>query len=82
MLRPARRRTEGERDEARAASTGTAQPSGAPVKTLEELEAELKRAQQEFAAALKDNRDEKRDAVCVRRLADFTEPVATKRRRT
>ena len=83
QLREVLRRTEAERDAARAAGGAPKVPAAnASDKSLEELEAELKCAQDAFADALKEGREEAGDPARARQLADLSEQVAAKRRRT
>ena len=87
-LREALRRAEAERDEARAASAFARLPSATPrgrgladasQATLEELEAELRRAQDAFKHALMAGFAESNDPSRIRVLLELTEQVAAKR---
>ena len=87
-LREALRRAEAERDEARAASAFARLPSATPrgrgladasQATLEELEAELRRAQDAFKHALMAGFAESNDPSRITILLEVTEQVAAKR---
>ena len=87
QLREAWRRAEAARDAARAAGSFVPPPLAPPMvlaanpsdKSLEVLEAELKRAQDGFSDALKMGHQEAGDPARIRVLADLSEQVAAAR---
>ena len=89
-LRSALARAEGERDEALAAvqaappapAPGVLALEAPPEKSLEDLEAELTRAQAALAEALREAAPEGVDPCRLRELALLSEQVGAKRRRT